>query len=305
MMAPAHRVVEQVTRVAPFGLGLWDPAVGRLVAEGIAVRVFRLAGARIVDPVPAIATRAGVFVPHALFGADGFVERTGPTSPPETFLIEVRDTLDRYTSFVMQAGEIGPRGFVLPPCHVDLELPAPAASSPPPASIYVPLFGTPARLVPAGMASVRAALVDASTGRPAAYAVLEVRESGALLARAIADARGEVSAAFAYPELSAPLPSSPPRPAPKALRLADQQWTLDIAVRYGGTVRLFASDPAQPPLPDLCDVVQQPLATVTTVSPPLALGEAVLHYGEELVLGADPDAGTGAPRRAELLISPA
>jgi hypothetical protein len=307
MIAPAYTILETLTRVAPFGIGLWDASTGRLVSDGIVVRVFRLAGPHAIDPVPAVANRSGIFVPHDLFGADAFVEgaRATALSPPERFLVDVRDTLERYTSFVMRVGERGPRGFVLPPCVADLELPSSAPSSPPPPPTYVPLFSTASRVVPAGMAAVRASLVDAATGRGAAFAVLEVRESGHLLARAVADARGEVAASFAYPEVSAPPPWSPPRTAPKPLRLTEQHWTLDIAVRYRRNLRRFTFDPSQPPLPDLCDVVQQPLATVAAMSPPAALGEVVLRYGQDLVLGADPDAEPGAPTRAELLISPA
>ena len=172
-----------------------------------------------------------------------------------------------------------------------------SAASPPPPSPYVPLFASPSRPVPAGMTAVRAALKDAATGAAAAYAVLEVRADGQLLARGVADERGEVAAVLAYPEVSALPPWSPPGVPTPRLRLADQSWTIDVTVRYRRNLPRVRPDPAQPAVPDLCDVIQQPVATVATSSPPATLGELVLRYGEELMLAAE--AG------GELLIGPA
>jgi hypothetical protein len=147
---------------------------------------------------------------------------------------------------------------------------------------------------------VRASLTDANTGTPAEFAVLEVRESNRLLGRGIADARGEVAAFFAYPEPIAHPVWSPPHAPPAEQRLVDQRWKVDVSIRYRRGLRRFASEPARPgrvpdptrpPLADLCDILQQPIAHVTTTSPPMTVGEQDLRYGEELVL-------------AELLIDP-
>ncbi len=302
MMAP-HVVVESVAHVAPLGLGLWDAVAGRLASEGLAVRVFPLAGTR-VSPVFAAPNRSGVFVAHGLPGLRTFESDSGDAdfsaSPPtpRPFLIEVRDTLARYTAFVLHVGLPAPRGLVLPACVADLFPPEPTPPSPPVAPAYVPLFGTAARSVPAGMTAVRATFVDAGTGKPAVFAVLEVRESGWLVARGIADERGEVAAMLAYPEPPAPPPPlSPPAPPAPAQPLTKRTWVIEIAVRYRRDLPRYTPDPARAPLPDLCELLAQPLAAaVTTKSPPDPLAAATLRYGEELVLGAD--AG------AEILINP-
>ena len=307
MSVPAHVLIEPLTHVTLFGLGLWDAATNRLVSEGMAVRVFRLAGTRPVEPVLARANRRGIFVAHGVPGLRVLEAGTGDDGfwaalpPPRPFLVEVRDLLERFTPFVVHVGlpvrRGGQReGLVVPPCIAELA-PLEPVASPPLVPAYVPLFPTAARTVHAGMAAVRATLVDAITGTPAEYAVLEVRESGRVIARGIADARGEVAAVFAYPEPPAAPPSSPPGPAARPQPLAQQTWDLDISIRYRRDLLRYTPDPVRPPLADLCDVVQQPPAAATTSSPPTTVAEATLRYGEELVLGGD--AG------AELLISPA
>lgn len=299
MIAPAYKVIDTLTRVAPLGLGLWDPTLGRLVADGIHVGVHRLAGSRTFDRVPAIANRSGIFVPHDLFGGAVFDEHWHPAtaSPADHLLVTVRDTLERYLPVALHLDPPREHGFAVPPCLTNLEPIALSAASPPPPSPYVPLFASPSRPVPAGMTAVRAVLKDVVTGAAAAYAVLEVRADGQLIARGVADDRGEVAAVFAYPEVSAPPPWSPPGAPTPRLRLVDQSWPIDVKVRYRRNLPRVRPDPAQPAVPDLCDVLQQPAVTAVTASPPAPLGELVLRYGEELVLARE--AG------GELLIGPA
>ncbi|HKG94979.1 MAG TPA: hypothetical protein VKA84_23890, partial [Gemmatimonadaceae bacterium] len=118
------------------------------------------------------------------------------------------------------------------------------------------------------------------------------------------DARGEVAAIFAYPELPelppepvlsppASPPASPlssPLSSPAGARsLASRSWTLEVAVRYSrGLHRHPLDSTAGPPLPDLCELLRQPRATIATTMPP-----PTLRYGEELLLGAP--AGAALP----------
>ena len=291
---PAYQTIETLARVAPFGVGLWDTVAHRLVSDGIAMRVFTIVGGWPIRPVAAIPNRHDVFVPHDLAGAASFDESEAPAvgSPSQTFLIEVRDLRHRYLSFAMQVGLPEGHGFVLPPCVAALELTWPHNASPPPAAVFVPLFPLASQPVPAGMAVVRASLVDVDR-TPATYAVLEVREFGHLLARGVADERGEAAAIFAYPEVSVQPPWSPPAAASATLRMADQQWTLHAGVRYERSVaaRPWTTDRAQPALPDLCDVLQQKGAHLGG-SPSVSELELTLRYGEDMVVG-------------ELLIGPA
>lgn len=302
MIAPPYKVIETLTRVAPFGLGLWDPMLGRLVADEMKVAIYRLADSGTFDTVPAIANRSGVFVPHDLFGGASFDEHWHPASasPADRLLITVRDTFERYLPFVLHLDPPLERGFAVPLCLADLESIASSAVSPPPPSPYVPLFARPSRPVPAGMTAVRAALKDAATGAKAAYGVLEVHSDGQLLARGVADERGEVAAVFAYPEVTALPPWSPPGSPTPRLRLVDQKWTIDVTVKYRRNLPRFPLDPVRreagnvvrPEAPDLCDVLQQPVTTILTSLPaPLEV-----QYGEELVLAEKPG--------SELLIRP-
>jgi hypothetical protein len=288
--APGFRIVEQVRRIAPFGLGLWDTVTRRLISDGIDVRVFRGSNVRGAPPTPGVASRNGIFVPHDLLGAASFDEALRPVvSPPETLIVEVRDTRDRYTSFLLELALPSAAQLLVPPYAEALEVPFPHEWSPPKATVYLPLFPLPAQPVPAGMAVVRARLVDVN-GSPAAFAVLEVRHLGQLLARGIADERGEVAAIFAYPE-AAPLP------------LIGQRWKVQVAVRHRRHLPLVTTDPTRAPLPDLGDVLGQDLAQIE--GSPLVSGDLTLIYGREAVAGVDPDAEPGGDRRAELLISPA
>jgi hypothetical protein len=285
VIVPAYRVVETLVRVAPLGVGLWDVVAQRLVSDGISVRVFTVAQGRFVRPVDAVANRSGIFVPHGLGGAAVFDESARPrvTSPPQQFLVEVRDPEGRYAPFVLHAGP--DRGLVMPPCLRGLELPAQGESSPPPQAVYVPLFATPGRAVPAGMAVVRAALFDAHTGQPAESAVLEVRDAGRLLALGVADEQGEAAAFFAYPEVAAPPAWSPPAPPSRPAPLAEQQWRLPIAVRYRRGLARYLPDARKRPLPDLCELLQQGLAPAAAGSPPLQVTHVDLRYGEDASLG--------------------
>ena len=317
-LLPPHRVVETVSHVAPFGLGLWDVAAGRLASEGLTVSLYPLAttpaGPRALAPVAATVTRAGVFVAYDLPGLRTFEAGAGDDAfwapahqagyPRRPFLVEVRDALGRFTPFALAIELPAPRWLVLPACVTDLwpasPLPSPLPS-PARGPAYVPLLGTAARPAPAGMTAVRATLRDASTMRPAESAVLEVHDPGGvdgrerrLLGRGIADARGEVAALVAYPEVAPPVPSSPPEsPLPSPLAplagarpLAEQEWTIAVTVRYRRDLTRHTLGAGRPPLPDLCDVLRQPPAAVTSGTPPVLLTVAPLCYGEELVLGA-------------------
>jgi hypothetical protein len=262
------------------------------------VRVFRTTGPYARDVVEATAGRNDVFVPHDLFGPRRFDDRSvsHPASPPETLRVEVRDLLGRYASFVMDVTRRRDDGFAVPPCVDDVNWPGTEATSPF-SSPYIPLFALPSRPTPAGMTAVRASLTDAASGDPAEGAVLEVRQAGRLLALGLADARGEVAATFAYPEVAAPPTWSPPAAAPKPLPMTDQHWTLDLAVRYRRDLPRVAPGGSRPPLHDLCDLLHQPVARMSIASPPAHTTNRVsvtslpgvtagieLRYGEEPVL---------------------
>jgi hypothetical protein len=286
--APLLVALERVVRVAPFGLGLWDMVAGRLVTDGLSVRVFRLWNDRPAEWGQAGPNRSGVFVAHRLPWLSDLGAGTGATdpwpvlSPAQPYLVEVRSDLGQYTPFVLHVTLPELPGMVTSPCMIALAMPEPTPASPPAEWAFVPLFSAPARPVPAGMAAVRATMLDADTRKPAEPAVLEIRESGELIGRGISDQKGRVLAVFPYPEPT-----------------ADRTWGLEIAIRYRRDLPRYGADPTRPPLAELCEIMQQPTATSVTTSdsPPRPLAEAQLLYGEELVLAA----ASGG----EVLVSPA
>ena len=314
---PAYRRVETLAHVTPFGMGLWDSAAAQLVADGLRVRLFPLADVRLLPPIELRPNRRDVFAAPDLFPTRAIFDvPPGPAraarldaleaafwdgSPPDRFLIEVRDSRDRFIPFVLHV-DPPPRGqLALPACAQTLAVTDTA--SPPLLPAYVPLFSTPARIPPAGTAVVRASLIDARTGGPARSALLVLRESGRILGRGLADEGGEVAVSFGYPEPSALPRWSPPGPPPPPQPLQHQTWDLDVAVFYTPPLPAYVPDPADGPrtpsgdasLHDLCDVIgQRRAAVMLAASPPVPLTVATLRYGEELVLGAG----------AELLIDP-
>ena len=289
-MIPAGTVIETQRLVAPFGLGLFDAALGRFVSAGLAVRLFRRVGSDLAAPISARATRRDLFTAQDLPGLRGF-EAGGLLSPPLPWLVEVRDAWGRYTPFVIEA-LLPHAGLLLQPACGAALWPVPVTSPALPLPLGLPLLGTPARPLPAGQAVVRATLVDADNGAPAAWAVLEIWLDGRPLGRGVADARGEVAASFAWPEPADPLPvfspGSPPGPPAPAHPLDQARWPLQIAVRWQRSLPLHRTDPAQPDLPDLCALLTQPLAALSAgTSPPEPLHEALLRYGQTRVLAAD------------------
>ena len=298
MTTLAHVVIERTTHVTPFGLGFWDVATGRRAVEELAVRVHTLSGARVVRTVVARPNRTDIYVAQEFPELRVFESGAGDDtfwlaqSPPHPYMIEVRDPTGRFTPFVTHVA-IPSRGLAISECVLDLwptVLASPPSPGLPPSAeppAFVPLFGTPARAVPAGLAAARATLVNSVSGAPAVWAVLEVRYGGALVARGIADARGEVVAMFAYPEPPAPPTTSPTGGATSPQPLAMQSWPIEIAVRYDADLALYQPDPRTTPLADLCELLQQPFATVRTSSPPAPLTDATLLYGQELILGKD------------------
>ena len=293
MSIPAHRVLERLTLTAPLGVAFWDPALGRPVSEGVAVRVAPEGEIRRGRMTEAHANRAGIFVVHHLPGLREFEGGAGDddfwsTLPPERrFRVEVTDTLGRYAPIVFHVGIPRERGPVRPECASELWFADPASplDSPPKIPGYVPLFSTAARRVPPGRTAIRATLADAMSGAPAEQALLEVWYDGRLLGRGLSDDRGEVMAVVAYPE--PPLPASPPGSGspPVQQPLGRQLWPLEVTIRYQPPLARYPSPVPGVELGDLCDIVRQAPATIASASPAGEILDADLEFGSELILG--------------------
>jgi hypothetical protein len=279
--------LEVVTWVAPFGLRLWDPVTNSHVADGLVVTARPAPDPDGVRPVRATVTRSGVFACRGLPGLAAAEAGRGDeafwASPPATggYRIEVRDPQGRFLGFSADV-TLPARGVVRGLC-------GPFGSPPSPPYPGVPLFSAPSRTAPAGSATVRADLFDGVGGRPAAWALLEVVVPGQPPARGLADQDGRVVVFLPYPEPS----SSPASPPGAAGALSTQTWP-DVRVRAR-----YAALPVGPGLPDLCQLLDQPPATLlASESPVVPLGEVTLTYSRELVLR------TGSTPHLSLLPSP-
>jgi hypothetical protein len=271
MTTPAHIFLEDDRHFTWFGLLLWDAVMGSVASDDLDVRVWALPLTENTTPVKATANRRGIFVAHRL-------PMPSVTSPANGYLVEVRDKLSRFMPFVMHVISPEEPELVRPRCASALGPP----TSPARGQFQVPLFNMPSRTAPAGSAVVRASLVDAVTHKPAEFAVIEISIGGQTVGRGIADDRGEAVVMFAYPEPE-PAPSwSPPAPPSRPRPPADQQWTISVSIRYRAPLQRYRLDPALPALVDLCDVLEQPIATT---SPPLSFDESQIRYREELILG--------------------
>jgi hypothetical protein len=280
------RTLEIVTRTAPLGVRPWDAVSGRAITDGLVLTELRRGRA-------ATPNRSGVFVFHDLPGlresASGSGDDAFWAQPPATasFELELVDLERRFLPFRF-AADAPARGLFREQC--------PHAFSPPEVDVPgVPLFSAPSRLVPPGLAAVRAELWDVELDAPAAWAVLEVTPYGAPAVRGVADAQGRVLVLLAYPEPHWP-GSSPP---PGSRALADQTWPLELGVRYdpaGSSPPL--PDPAAGVAPDLCAVLgQAPATLLDSLSPATLLTGATLAFGRQLTLRT--------PGRSDLLVSTA
>ena len=275
-MRAATRVFDRITRVTPLGIRFWDEVSARVVSDGFVVEVYqsgepeRRAAAR--------PNRIGVFVLPCLPGSrdPAFELGVGDAAfwqhvQRRPHVIEVSDCNGHFQPFTVEQ-LLPARGLAVPPCLQPTKPPANA----------VPVFSTPARPIPEGMAVLRADLIQVlplGEPVPASWAVLEVHAAGQPPARGIADCQGRVAVIFPYPEpIAGPArPASPPYSSGQSLW--DQEWTVRLEAFY---------DPVAPapPLPDLCRTLAQRAAMLWADSNgALPLPAQTLRFGRELIVG--------------------
>jgi hypothetical protein len=228
-MSPSAILIERLLISALLGLRFWDAATDRPISDGL--RVTAVPFGRPEPWVQGAANRSGVFAFHHLPGL--------PTTPFEkptgtrAYTIEVRDEFERFLPFRFTAHATGQ-------LMTRLES---VAGSPLDPSPGIPLFNATTRLVPAGMAVIRAELRDALSPNPeetpAPFARLTVAILGAdgatdMTAVGVADEQGRVTIVAPYPApaevpLGSPLGSAL---ATTAIPLTAQTWPVDMTVNY-------------------------------------------------------------------------
>ena len=301
-------VLDRVTSVAPLGLRFHDATTGQAIGDGLDVSAYPAGqpnAARAMFP-----NRRGVFVLHHPPGLRVLENGTGDDDywknlpPKKDFVIEVRDVQDRFLPFQFVAA-LPNRGVY--------EWQDPVIGSPPSITKSIPLYSSPARPTPAGMAVVRADLWDPTRetgGSGAASAVLELYDNDRFVARGIADQKGRVAVMFPYPapksfaqssSPGSPL-GSPPRAAGPAL--TDQVWRFRVRALYA-----IQSPPQMPPtdaLPDLRAVLSRPVAAIWADEVQTdQLLEVAVQFDQPLILKSSSSMSPPLKGGSMLFITPA
>jgi hypothetical protein len=267
MIASDLQIIDRPTITAPLGLRFWDTVLDTPVGAGLDVVVFPPANPGL--QTSGTSNTTGIYVFHHLPGLRSFERGAGDAAfwaslpPPKSFVVQVQDPSGRFL-----------------PCQFEVEVPlvgiAPFVCGSPLQLASVPLFSAPTRQPPPGMAVVRAELLDTSSGRPAAFALLELRLSTTLAARGAADAQGRIVLFLAYPEPTGFAAGSPMSGGGRAL--TDQMWTLDLTAAYSpsASAQIF---------PDQCATLNQaPALLWSDAAQTRQFTQAPLRFGQELIL---------------------
>ncbi|HLK69155.1 MAG TPA: hypothetical protein VKU19_37235 [Bryobacteraceae bacterium] len=290
-MTPQVQVLEELTRVTPFGVRFWDVSTTQAAEPGLSVIIYPPAMPELRST--ADVTRKGVYFFHDLpgmrqieygSGDDAFWAATPPQIP---FTVEVSDPMGRYLPY---------RFSVLLPVHGTFGIvDSPLSPILTPDATWLPVFAAPARELGGPIGTVRAVLQDDTAGAPAAWALVTAQIPGSPLMIGLADDRGVLSMMLPYPEPRNSPFASPLGPG--STKLSDQTWPIAISVFY-------SPGAAGQSIRDLGDILQQGAATAwqdTARSAPA--GNYTLQYAKELVLRSlDSASGRELP---VLLITPA
>lgn len=256
------------------GIRFWDVALDRQITHDLSVTAWPLTAPERVTY--ASRTQSGIYAFHHLPGMRRWEQATGEE-------IMAVDPGDR-TRFVIAVTDRQQRYF---PVNFPVDLPLPylgifptAVPASPPTAAYPGfyLFSAPTRTATAGLAVLRASLVEANSEQPAAYAVLEAEVQGETW-YGLSDERGIVTILFPYPLFTSSLGASPPGGPP----LSEQQWTVTLRARYEPAAQTALPGAV---LPALNSLFAQSAASLW----PLTTGTAVsqllftLVFGQELVL---------------------
>jgi hypothetical protein len=273
--------LEIFSHVAPLGLRFHDVANGEPVFDRLKVVANSIDSGEPHLKYTAVPNRSGIFVLLNVRGLEKFKQTEindefwQKNPPQKTYQIEVTDS-----------------DFRFQPIQFRLKLPVKgiyqwetSPSSPPNKnSISIPLYSSPTRKAASGMSVIRAEMHNPN-GKPVAWAVLEARLAGKLIARGFADEKGKIALIFPTP---APLNNSlasPPEPAGK-IPLAKQKWDLALTVKYSPATLLTSPIQSKDSeLPDLRLLLAQSSGKLwADESQTNELKTATLNFNKELIL---------------------
>lgn len=297
-------IIESFSVVAPLGLCFHDTATGERVFSGLIVTACPLNDNSAKNETDLIPNRNGVFVLQKIKGLEDFSRGDGSESfwnenpPDKIYVIRVSDRENRFQPFKFT--------LALPIKGV-YEWENIPNSSPNGNLKSVPLYSSLTRKLSGGMSVVRAHFREVG-GVSASFAVLEARFNGELIARGIAGSDGQI--VLIFPALA---PQSNPIVSPSnsstRITLAEQNWDLDLTVKY--QPRVFQTSPPQTEvekreeiLPDLKLVLAQAEGTLWADGGQTEeFTTAVLQTGRELVLRSRENANTSPMSGSETVFS--
>jgi hypothetical protein len=285
---------ERVAITCPLGIRLIDIATRRVASDDLLVEAYP--PQNVFKRVTGVPNRSGVWGFHRLAGLQHFEyspddeKRWTPETQKRRFAIEVSDGQGRFL-----------------PCRIFTDVPQRVLTlegelvSPPLPSLWsIPLYSSPARPVPGGLAVVRAEIYEAEGGKPAAWALVEISTNvldRTVTAQGVTDDKGRLALIFPYPEPANVNLGSPIGGAPQLL--SDQSWTLTFRAWH-------TFDPEPGNFIDLdrllSQTVQPPDNLWDEGSPLIPFTAADLVFGRELVVPVRPP---GDLRPRKLLITPA
>lgn len=277
----AVTVLERVRAFTPLGIRFWDAALDVPVTDALSVHAW-LRGTP-YPPVRAVRSPGGVYAFHALPGQRAVERPADDERFPET----AGEPLEYAVAVDDPAGRWLPAAFgVTLPLGYRGEFLSGPAGSPPEDGGRAYLFPAPARPVPPGLAAIRADLVDADGGRPAAWAVLTATVEGETRS-AIADAQGRVCLLVPFPTPERLAELSPPVSADAA------SWPVTLTARWQPAALRYLFDrretlnPAwaeRPTLRSILDEQAEALLWSDEGQDPAAEWTDTLVHGRELVM---------------------
>jgi hypothetical protein len=276
--------LERLTVFTPLGIRFWDPARDTQVSDGLTVTARREETRRPVSL--AFRTTSGVY---AFQGLPGLREieypaaesvLTGGPLVTKRFIIEVTDGQRRFLPLVFSM-DLPYRGIF--PTGVASN--ALGGRLP---GFY--LFSSPTRPVMPSLAVVRAQLeelIDETTRRPAAHAILELQMAGQPTAYGLADERGRVAVFFPYPTFTGTVGGVSPLTSLAAV--GPQRWEVSVGVRYDPPALTVPRGSRLPDLRSICSQAPGIIWSTLAVPPGLAVTQlsAELTFGQELMLRTD------------------
>ena len=247
---------ERITTMTPLGIRFWDATRDAQITGGLRVTA-RPRGVPEFPETSAFITASGIYAFAGLPGLQAFERpKVGDPDPDfaapiasGSFWIDVTDPAGHFIDVTFTATAPA-KGLFLAGDPQPTGQPPPNTSPP---GFY--LFSSPSRQPGAGIAAIRADLIDNATKKPAAYAVVMVKSGTNTQMIGIADAAGRVAVMFPFPVVSRGTQSGVVPPP---------QWPLNVSVQYAPTnlamVPAAAVSPTTPlgsPRPELSSVLNQ------------------------------------------------